>query len=100
MREFTNGDVISMKMSSGEEIIARFEKQDHMVVTVSKPLTLVPGRDGIQMTQSLIGMDMEHQIDFNRSTIAVLTVTKADLAAHYTSNTSTIKVPPKGILLG
>jgi hypothetical protein len=46
---FSQNDIISMKLVSGEELIARFEKESPDDITVSKPLSIVFGNNGPAM---------------------------------------------------
>jgi hypothetical protein len=102
MEEFNNGDVVSMKLSSGEEIIGRYETEDENHVYLSKPLSILPSHNGIGMAQCLLSMDLNQMkpVGFKKTAIIIQVHTKQDLATHYVSNTSQIQVIPKGVLLG
>jgi hypothetical protein len=38
------GDVITIKLTSGEELVGKFEADDDTKIKVNKPLTLVAGQ--------------------------------------------------------
>ena len=40
------GDIVSIKLSSGEEMVATLDKEDKDQVILKKPLMLVAGKDG------------------------------------------------------
>lgn len=98
-----DGDVITLKLSSGEEIIGRYEGEDDQSVFLSKPLTILPNPHALQMMQSIFSMDMNQSapVGFRKQAIIVQVPTKADLASHYLQNTTGIAMAePKGVLLG
>ena len=43
---YKEGDVVSIKLSSGEEMVARLEKEDKDHIVIKKPLMLVAGDSG------------------------------------------------------
>ena len=45
------GDVITIKLTSGEELVGKFEADDDTKIKVNKPLTLVAGQKGIGLQQ-------------------------------------------------
>jgi len=101
--EFTHGDVVTLKLVSGEEIIGRYDEADDEFVFMEKPLTLMPNPQGLGMTQSLFSMDMAQlkPVAFRKTAIIAQAFTKKDLAGHYLTNTSQIQVASaKGILMG
>jgi hypothetical protein len=99
---FEHGDVISVKLVSGEEIIGRMTDETDDFVFIDKPMTLVPNPQGLGMTQSLFSMDMGQAkaVGFRKTAIIAQAMTKHDLATHYLTNTSSIQIVPKGVLLG
>jgi len=46
---FSNGDVVSVKLINGDELIARFEEEDAESVTIARPLALTMGAQGLGM---------------------------------------------------
>jgi hypothetical protein len=48
-KPMSNGDVISMKLITGEEIIARFEEETNDYVKVTRPLAVTLGPQGLGM---------------------------------------------------
>ena len=99
---FEQGDIITLKLSSGEEIIASFIGQDCNFFQILKPFTIGMTAQGIGMTQSMISMniDAEEVILLPKRLVIMYARTRSDLAQHYTANTSRIQVVPKSVLLG
>jgi len=48
------GDVITIKLTSGEELVGKFEADDDKTIKVNKPLTLVASEKGIGLQQFLL----------------------------------------------
>jgi len=68
-----------MRITGGDEVIAKFLSQDDKTVKVSKPLALTMTQQGIGMTQYLMMADMTREFVFNKS--SVVTMQKANKAA-------------------
>ena len=52
--QYKVGDVVSIKLSSGEEMIARFEDENEDVVTVAKPYILISGTSSQRRSDQLL----------------------------------------------
>jgi len=48
-RGFSNGDIVSLKMINGDELIARFESETADDITIDRPLALTKSREGLGM---------------------------------------------------
>ena len=46
---FSNGDVVSIKLINGDEIIAKFEREDTDTITINRPLALTMNGQGLGM---------------------------------------------------
>ena len=95
---FKANDIIAMRISGGDEVIAKFVAQDDKTVKVSKPLALTMTQQGIGMTQYLMMADMTKEFVFNKQ--SVVTIQKANKGAtdSYIKGTTGIQpassVPP------
>lgn len=88
----TTGEVVTIKTTAGEEIVAKLVEQGPMGVTVKKPLCLTATKDGIGLVPFLFTTDPEAEVTINRSTIMVLASTIKDAADRYTEQTTGIKL--------
>lgn len=87
-----NGDVVTIKLTSGEEVIARFEEENSTGVKVSKPMMLSMSQQGVGMMPYMFTVNPITPITFNHSAIAVLSTTDEDFAKQYTTNTTGIQM--------
>jgi hypothetical protein len=95
---YKTNDIVAIRISGGDEVIAKFIEQDPNTITVSKPLALTMTQQGVGMTQYLMMADMTKNFIFNKS--SVVTIQKANKAAadNYIQGTTGIQpassVPP------
>jgi hypothetical protein len=88
----SEGEVVTIKTTAGEEIVAKLVEQGPMGVTVKKPLCLTATKDGIGLVPFLFTTDPDAEVTINRSTIMVLASTIKDAADRYTEQTTGIKL--------
>jgi hypothetical protein len=88
----SKGDVITIKLTSGEEVIARFEDDSTSGIKISKPMMLSMGPKGVGMMPYLFTVDLDTPITINNSAIAVLSATDEDFAKQYTTSTTGIQM--------
>jgi len=88
----TAGEVVTIKTTAGEEIVAKLIEDGDNGVKVSKPLCLTATKDGIGLVPFLFTTDPDAEVTINRSTVMVLAPTVKDAADRYTEQTSGIKL--------
>lgn len=86
------GDVITIKLTSGEEIIARYEDESGVGIRVSRPMVLSMSQQGVGMMPYLFTVNPNTNITFNYSSIAVTATTDEDFGKQYTQATTGIKL--------
>lgn len=86
----TQGDVITLKLTSGEEVIARFEEETATGVKINKPMMLSMSQQGVGMMPYMFTVNPTTSIVINHSAIAVLSSTDPDFAKQYTTSTTGI----------
>jgi hypothetical protein len=86
------GEIVTIKTTAGEEIVAKLVSENPMGVTVTKPLCLTATKDGIGLVPFLFTVDESIEVTINRSTIMVLAPTIKDAADRYTEKTTGIKL--------
>ena len=87
------GDVISVKLTSGEELIARLEKQGDGSITLKKPLMLVAGQDGgMGLAPFMFTVNNEAAFKIQKSAIICTVRTEESTAKMYTKQTSGIEL--------
>lgn len=94
-------DIVSIKFSNGDEIIAKVVDTEGPSITVTKPLAMMLTRDprsgqpGIQMAPFwILGADIESRFPILKSHITCMVKSSADAVKGYTANTTGLAMPP------
>ncbi len=94
------GKTYTMRMGYGEEIVAKITAYDSSTYTISKPVAVVPGQQGIQLMNSLFTADPEAEVTVNRSSVAMIAPVREDVGDSYLEATTGIKPVRSKILMG
>lgn len=86
------GDVVSLKLSSGEELIARLTTEDNTHVTLTKPLTLVATEQGVAFAPFMFTISPETKIKVKINNVTCIVKTAKDAADTYIKQTSGLAV--------
>ena len=89
-----------MRMGYGEEIVAKIVSIGADTYTISKPVAVVPGQQGIQLMNSLFTADPEHDVTVNISSVAMIAPVREDVGDSYLEATTGIKPVRSKILMG
>jgi len=88
----TPGEIVTIKTTAGEEIVAKLVEENPMGITVAKPLVLTAGQKGIALVPFLFTTDPDANITISKGTVMVLAPTIKDAADTYIQNTTGIKL--------
>jgi hypothetical protein len=94
------GNTYTMRMGYGEEIVAKIVSIGTDTYTLSKPVAVVPGQQGIQLMNSLFTADPEAEVTVNRSSVAMIAPVREDVGDSYLEATTGIKPVRSKILMG
>jgi len=84
------GDVVSIKLSSGEEMIARLAAEDNNHVTVTKPLMLMATENGIGFAPYMFTISPETKIKLKINNIICIVKSAKDAGDQYIKQTTGI----------
>lgn len=87
---YKDGDVITIKLSSGEEIVAKLVKEGKDALTVQMPLTLVATEQGMSLAPYLFTITPDTKLDIRLNSVITVVKSAEDTAKGYTSQTSGI----------
>lgn len=88
-RGLSSGDVVSLKLLNGDEIIARFENETADEITINRPLALTMSQSGLGMIPWVFLGDKE-TMTLKRSHVFVILPSKKDAADQYMQGTTGI----------
>lgn len=89
---FASGDVVSLKLSSSEEIVARFVEETATGYKISKPTVITMTQQGIGLMPYMFTVDPDRDIVVNHSSVVVITATEKLFADQYLQGTTGIKL--------
>jgi len=86
------GDVVSMKLTSGEEILATLEEEKGNSLVLKKPLMLIAQQQGLGLAPFMFTASPDSKITINTDKVICITKTIEEMAKQYISSTSGIAV--------
>jgi hypothetical protein len=93
--------VYTIKIANGDEIVARITAETDTTYTVTRPLTVVPSQQGIQMIFALFTADPEKSVTINKSQVSLIATSRDEVCDSYLEATTGIKpVRNSKILMG
>lgn len=95
-----DGDVVTLKMSSGEELIGTYKEDDNSTYTIDRPVTLSVGpKGGPALTPYLMTVNPANtrNLKINKALVVCVASTDKELADQYSSAMSGIQVAPAGL---
>lgn len=87
-RPYKVNDVVSIKLSSGEELVGKLVDENPETVTLSKPLMLSMTQKGMGLAPYMFTVNPETNITFNEKNIITLTKTMETMAKQYIQSTT------------
>jgi hypothetical protein len=86
---FSSGDVVSIKLINGDEIIARFDGEDDNTITINRPMALTMDRQGLGMIPWVF-LGKEDHIVLSKANTFFIVESKTEAAKQYTQGTTGI----------
>ena len=86
---FSNGDIISLKMINGDELIARFESETANDITIDRPLALTMSREGLGMIPWMM-LGAKGPVIISKSHVFATLLSQKDAADQYMQGTTGI----------
>lgn len=92
--------IYTIKIANGDEIVAKMleEADDHY--TISRPLTVVPSPQGIQMIWSLFTANPDKSYQLNKNQCSIIALCRDEIRDSYIEATTGIKPVSSKILMG
>jgi len=89
---YKTGDTVSLKLTSGEEVIGRLEEETDTIVRLSKPLMLTASQQGVGLAPFMFTVNPESKFTLNKNTVMCIVKTEKDMASQYVQNTTGLAV--------
>lgn len=99
--EINKDTIYSLKMNSGEEVIAKVTSVSDTTITVASPCSIGPGPNGgLGLVPTMFTYNPESEVKLNTNSIAMIADTDESIKSKYIQATTGIKLPDKKIILG
>ena len=86
----TEGEVITLKLTSGEEIIAKLVEDGPMYYKLSKPMVIAMGSKGPGLMPYLFTVSPNADVRLSKSTVTVAEATDESFAKQFLESTTGI----------
>lgn len=90
-KPISENDVITIKLLTGEEVMATFVNNEGETITVRKPSTIASNGQGMGIIPWMMTSRAE-KVDINKSAVIAMAITEEEIAKAYTETTSNIKL--------
>jgi hypothetical protein len=92
--------VAVLKLTSGEEMIVKIEEVSEESITVSNPVSVAPGPQGMGLVPSMFTADPDSLVVINTRAITMYSTPELNVKDKYISATTGIQLPNKSIIMG
>jgi hypothetical protein len=86
------GEVVTMKIISGAEIIAKLVEETPTHYKLSKPMVLNISQQGIALMPYILSVDPEVQVEMTKSNVCMIAPTEKQFSDGYVQNTTGIQL--------
>lgn len=94
------GKIVTFKLNSGEELIAKVKQASGNWIEIENPVSIAPGPQGMGLVPSMFTADPQEKTQLNINNITVYCLTEDSIKMKYIEATTGIKVPDKKIIMG
>lgn len=88
----SEGEVVTFKLTSGEELIGKLAQETDQFYKVSKPMVLTANQQGLGMAPYLFTVNPDKDVKISKSTVVVAEATDKQYADSYIQGTTGIKL--------
>ena len=93
--KYKDGDLITLKLASGEEVIAKYKGNDDSSVSIEKALVLMQGPQGLAFGTFFSTANQDEVIMISKLQIISIAYINDKIEGEYKRIFSTIQTPPK-----
>jgi hypothetical protein len=98
-KKYTEGDIISFKLSTGEEMVARIAEETDNNYVLEKPCTVMPSAQGMGLIQSLFTADQEKKVSLDKRHVIIHAPSIDAMQKHYIKTTTGIEPVTRGSII-
>jgi len=89
---YKEGDTVSLKLTSGEEVVARLDEETATKFSLTKPMVLIAQQQGLGLAPFMFSVSPDAKININASSVTCISKTAGEIADQYIASTSNIQM--------
>ena len=93
-------EIYVIKTSYGDELVTKIIAEDELTYTLTKPLVVIAGPQGVQMISGVVTGDPEADVTLFKAHCAMIVVARREVSDGYIETTTGIKPVSNKILMG
>jgi hypothetical protein len=93
-------EIYVIKTSYGDELVTKIVAEDELTYTLTKPLVVIAGPQGVQMISGVVTGDPEADVTLFKAHCAMIVVARREVSDGYIETTTGIKPVSSKILMG
>lgn len=86
------GEVVTFKLTSGEEVVAKLVEETETYYKLSRPMVLSMSQQGVGMMPYLFTVHPDIEVKLNKTTITMVEATDKSFADQFLQSTTGIKL--------
>lgn len=94
-----NNTIATIKINTGEEVVAKIRDQDELTVTLDRPVVIMISQQGLAFGAFAPTMESANGVAINKSAIVAIGTCLDKVSTEYSNAVSPIKTPPKSSLI-
>lgn len=96
---YQEGDIVSFKLVTGDEVVARIISTDQDSFEISKPCTVMPSPQGMGLIQSLFTADSDVNVTLQKTHVIMHAPSIDQMQKHYIKTTTGIEPVTRGSII-
>lgn len=92
-------DIITLKLSNGDEIVGKLIENGTDEFLIYKPCTVIPSAQGIGLMQTLISADINKNVPISKASVMMSAPTMDEMRNHYIRTTTGIEPVTRGSII-
>lgn len=97
---FVQDEIYTIKLTSGEELVTKVIGINADWLTVTSPVSVAPGPQGMGLVPAMFTCDPKSQVQININNITLYAATEGGVRSRYVEATTGIRVAEKKLVLG
>ena len=85
-------DVVSIKLSTGDEVVGKLLSEDDNQIVLSKPLALTATQQGMGLVPFMFTVDQESKFPFSKQLVLIIMKTEKEMTSSYIQNTTGLAI--------